>query len=45
MICYETFPEGITCGNECVCQEEADWKLVHHQSGGSSEMLGSRAGR
>ena len=38
VICYETFPEALLVATNVFVREEADWKLVHHQSGGSSEM-------
>ncbi|MDG2032408.1 MAG: nuclear transport factor 2 family protein [Rhodospirillales bacterium] len=38
VICYETFPEALLVATNVFVREKADWKIVHHQSGGSSEM-------
>ena len=38
VICYETFPEALLVATNVFVREEDDWKIVHHQSGGSSEM-------
>ena len=38
VICYEAFPEALLVATNVFVREEADWKIVHHQSGGSSEM-------
>ena len=38
VICYEIFPEALLVATNVYVREKADWKIVHHQSGGSSEM-------
>ena len=38
VICYETFPEALLVATNVFVREEANWKIVHHQSGGASEM-------
>ena len=38
VICYETFPEALLVATNVFVREKSDWKIVHHQSGGSSEM-------
>ena len=38
VICYEIFSEALLVATNVFVREEAHWKIVHHQSGGSSEM-------
>ena len=38
VICYETFPEALLVATNVFVREDSTWKIVHHQSGGASEM-------
>ena len=44
VICYEIFPEALLVATNVFIKEEAAWKIVHHQSGGSSELPDAELG-